>query len=243
MIRACEPWDSRRARSWSRSAAERTNESATKSASSSAASARSSTSLSVIAGSSGRAQVTLMPLRADSGPAERTRATTSPSLNAVDREARDAVADHDLAALGDQAGEVGEVDDHAVGAGRDVAAEHDGLVELRAHASRCRRRAAAWDPAGRTAGRSAGARGRRPRAPRAPGGAGRRGCRASSSGARSPARRRSAGRASRAGRWPGRGWPRSWCAGRACRQSCSVDAVGERGVGSRRCDGSWSHWS
>ena len=59
------------------SAAERTKDSATKSAPSSAASFRSATSFSVIAGSSGRAYVTLMPLRGASGPGETARVTTS----------------------------------------------------------------------------------------------------------------------------------------------------------------------
>ena len=60
-----------RARSCSMSAAERTNESATKSAPASQATSRSARSFSVIAGSSGRAKVTLTPLRADSGPGRR----------------------------------------------------------------------------------------------------------------------------------------------------------------------------
>ena len=51
-------------------------------------------------------------------------------LHAVDRQARDAVADHDLRALGDEPREAGEVDHHAAAGRRDVAAEHDGLVEL-----------------------------------------------------------------------------------------------------------------
>src|SRR5215208_7582193 len=68
------------ARSCSMSAAERTNESATKSAPASQATSRSARSFSVIAGSSGRAKVTLTPLRADSGPGEMTRARTSVSV-------------------------------------------------------------------------------------------------------------------------------------------------------------------
>src|SRR3954454_20366444 len=107
------------------SAAERTNDSATKSPPSSAASARSSRSLSVIAGSSGRAYVTLMPLRADSGPGDTAAATTtSPSSHwtakrvhpaPLDGEPRHAVADDDLRALRDERGELVELDrDHAV---------------------------------------------------------------------------------------------------------------------------------
>ena len=111
------------------SAAERTNESATKSAPASTASARSATSLSVIAGSSGRAKVTLIPLRGASGPGETTRASTSPDLHALDRQARDAVADHDLRALGHQAREVGEVDEDPIGIARSrIAGEDDRLA-------------------------------------------------------------------------------------------------------------------
>ena len=58
--------------------AERTKERATKSASSSTASSRSMASFSVIAGSSGRACVTLMPLRGARRPGEIVRQSTSP---------------------------------------------------------------------------------------------------------------------------------------------------------------------
>ena len=51
-----------------------------------------------------------MPLRGASGPGETARATTSAPSIALDREARHAVADHDLRALGDQRGELVEVD-------------------------------------------------------------------------------------------------------------------------------------
>ena len=54
-----------------------------------------------------------MPLRGASGPGETARATTVGAVDALDREARHAVADHDLRALGDQRGELVELDDHA----------------------------------------------------------------------------------------------------------------------------------
>src|SRR5215213_7689023 len=68
------------ARSSSMSPAERTNDRATKSAPASQAISRSVRSFEVIAGSSGRAKVTLTPFRADSGPGETTRARTSVSV-------------------------------------------------------------------------------------------------------------------------------------------------------------------
>src|SRR5688500_19721383 len=80
MTRALQPRSRMCARSSSMSPAERTNDSATKSAPARQATSRSARSLSVIAGSSGRANVTLTPLRADTGPGETTRARTSVSV-------------------------------------------------------------------------------------------------------------------------------------------------------------------
>ena len=72
-------------------------------------------SFSVMAGSVGRAYVTLMPLFGSSGPGERARATTRSSLTRLGHEPRHAVADDDLRAIGDETAEVVEGDAHASG--------------------------------------------------------------------------------------------------------------------------------
>ena len=100
------------------SAAERTNERATKSAPTSTATARSATSLSVIAGNSGRAKVTLIPLRGASGPGETTRANTSPDCTRSTARRGTPSPITISRALGDQAREVGEVDEDPIGIAR-----------------------------------------------------------------------------------------------------------------------------
>ena len=68
----------------------------------------------MIAGSSGRAKVTLTPLRADTGPGETTRARTSVSVTPATLKPRHAVADHDLRLRRAQPREALEVDRDAV---------------------------------------------------------------------------------------------------------------------------------
>ena len=108
-VRPCHPRSSKCARSCSMSAAERTNDSATKSPPMSAANARSPKSLSVIAGSPGRAYVTLIPLRGTSSPDDVDLATTSPGPRSARHQTRHTVADDDLGALGDESWEVREI--------------------------------------------------------------------------------------------------------------------------------------
>ena len=89
--------------------------------------------------------------------------------HALDGQARHAVADHDLRALGRQRGEVREVDAHAVGRRRSRRCRRRRPPRLpAARASPSRPTAAASAPAGRTAGRAAAGRARPSRAPRRP---------------------------------------------------------------------------
>src|SRR4051794_21736168 len=109
---------------------ERTNDSATKSASISTATSRSARSLSVIAGSVGRALVTDALARAER-PARDDAGGDAAVLDALGEQARDAVADDDLRAVGDEVGEAAEVDADVLRAGRDLGAgERHGLADL-----------------------------------------------------------------------------------------------------------------
>ena len=192
------------------SSAVRTNESATKSASSSAASVQVGEVLLRDRGQL-RAGVGDVDALARGQRPRRHHARDDLAVrHALDREARHAVADDDLRALGDQRGEVREVDAHAIGRlGAAAAAEDDRLARLQ-HA----RRGVGGQPQLRALQveqqpeRAPGSLGRRAHR-RRPAGAGRRACRASSSAARSRRRPRRAGPARRADRSRARAWPRS----------------------------------
>ena len=89
-------------------------------------------SLSVIAGSSGRAQVTLMPLRGESGPAARTRATTSlPRTSSTDSRGTPSPITISERSVTSPA-KPSKSTSTRFAARRMVPAEHDGLVQSQA---------------------------------------------------------------------------------------------------------------